>query len=182
MSDSDEKDRGEALKRKHQSDEEEKKDEKRDEEESSSSDDEWIGPMPSEAAPAKKKKVLPHEKLYLKNLPSSESYERSFMHRDVVTHVAVAVQSEFVITASCDGHIKFWKKRPTGVEFVKHFRAHLGNVQELKVNHNATLLVTVSNDKHAKVFDVINFDMINVIKLGMWILLQLIGTYIFRNT
>ena len=33
--------------------------------------------------------VLPHEELYLSNLPSAEYYEKSFMHRDVVSHVIV---------------------------------------------------------------------------------------------
>ena len=40
----------------------------------------------------KKKKitvVLPHEKLYLDCLPSSDMYERSLMHRDVINFVKV---------------------------------------------------------------------------------------------
>jgi peptidylprolyl isomerase domain and WD repeat-containing protein 1 len=69
---------------------------------------------------------LKFEKLYLDHLPSAELYEKSFMHRDVVTHVLVAKKTEFIITASWDGHVKFWKKQPTGIEFVKHFRSHLG--------------------------------------------------------
>ena len=35
-------------------------------------------------------------------------------------------RTEFLITASCDGHIKFWKKQDEGIEFVKHFKAHMG--------------------------------------------------------
>jgi len=31
------------------------------------------------------------------------------MHRDTVTHVRVT-HTDFIITASQDGHIKFWKK------------------------------------------------------------------------
>jgi peptidylprolyl isomerase domain and WD repeat-containing protein 1 len=31
-----------------------------------------------------------------------------------------------VITASMDGIVKFWKKEPEGIDFVKRFRAHLG--------------------------------------------------------
>jgi peptidylprolyl isomerase domain and WD repeat-containing protein 1 len=46
---------------------------------------------------------------FLGNLPSGENYEKSFMHRDVVTHVMVT-PTDFIITASQDGHIKFWKK------------------------------------------------------------------------
>jgi peptidylprolyl isomerase domain and WD repeat-containing protein 1 len=47
--------------------------------------------------------------VFLGNLPSGENYEKSFMHRDVVTHVMVT-PTDFIITASQDGHIKFWKK------------------------------------------------------------------------
>lgn len=129
------------------------------------SDDGWIGPMPSEAAPQKKKKILEHEKLYLENLPCAESYEKSYMHRDAVTH-CVATKTGFVITASCDGHLKFWKKSEVQIEFVKHFRAHLGNIQGLAANISGSLLISISNDKHGKVFDVVNFDMINILRLG----------------
>jgi len=37
-------------------------------------------------------------------------------------------RTEFLITASCDGHIKFWKRQDEGVEFVKHFKAHMGEI------------------------------------------------------
>ena len=60
--------------------------------------------------------------LFLDSLPSAEQYEQSFMHRDVVTHVAVAKQSDFIITGSVDGHVKFWKKMLVNIEFVKHFQ------------------------------------------------------------
>ena len=36
------------------------------------------------------------------------------MHRDVVTHVTVT-STDFIITASQDGHIKFWKKLEVGL-------------------------------------------------------------------
>lgn len=117
-----------------------------DEAKNSSEDEGWVGPLPSEAVPVKKRKgtsskrdsnsfnefiifysilVLEFEKLYLENLPDAECYEKSYMHRDVVSHV-VCTKSDFVITASVDGHVKFWKKTEEGIEFVKHFRAHLG--------------------------------------------------------
>ena len=54
-------------------------------------------------------------------MPCSDRYERSYMHRDDVSHVAVT-KTDFIITASCDGHVKFWKKMDLGIEFVKHFR------------------------------------------------------------
>ena len=37
-----------------------------------------------------------------------------------------------MVTASSDGHVKFWKKQEQGVEFVKHYRAHLGTYTGVK--------------------------------------------------
>lgn len=68
--------------------------------------------------------VLEYEKLYLENLPDTECYEKSYMHRDVITQI-VATKTDFIVTASVDGHLKFWKKMDDGIEFVKHFRCHL---------------------------------------------------------
>lgn len=39
-----------------------------------------------------------------------------------VTQVAVAQATDFFVTASADGHIKFWKKQPQGIEFAKHYK------------------------------------------------------------
>ena len=50
------------------------------------------------------------------------------MHRDTVTQVAVAQDQDFLLTGSIDGHLKFWKKTPTGIEFAKHYRAHVGSL------------------------------------------------------
>lgn len=66
-------------------------------------------------------------------------------------------RTAFIVTCSIDGHIKFWKKQETGIEFVKHFRGHLGNIQDVAINSSGTLLCTISNDKSLKVFDVVNF-------------------------
>ncbi|KAK9860429.1 hypothetical protein WJX84_003294 [Apatococcus fuscideae] len=84
----------------------------------------------------KKRRVLEHEKVYLDALPRSK-----------------------------DGHLKFWKKRAEGIEFVKHFRAHLGAVDGLVLSPDSSLLVSFSHDKTVKVFDVVNFDMMTMLKL-----------------
>jgi len=47
-----------------------------------------------------------------------------------------------------------------------YFRAHLGAITYMAASYNGELLCTVSDDQALKVFDVINFDMINMIKLG----------------
>ena len=93
-------------------------------------------------------------------------YERSFMHRDTVTHVAVAGPADFILSASVDGHLKFWRKTGTGVEFAKHFRAHLGPVTGLAVSPDGALAATISAaDGTAKVFDVATFDMVAMARL-----------------
>ncbi|VDN58518.1 unnamed protein product [Dracunculus medinensis] len=118
-----------------------------------------------EEIPAKIK-VLPFEESYLRAIPRAAHYEKSFMHRDVITHV-IAMKTDFIVTASCDGILKFWKKKHSeGIEFVKQFRCHLHSFSSLAVNHSGTFLATVcSQDQSVKIFDVINFDMINIIKL-----------------
>ena len=133
-------------------------------EEEEDSDDGFVGPSIADAAPEKKRRVLEYEAVYLDNLPMGANYERSFMHRDMVTHVKVT-PTDFVVTASQDGHIKFWKKMEVGVEFVKHFRAHMGVINDVAVNCTGSLLATCGADKAVKVFDVVNFDMINILKL-----------------
>ncbi|GFO03728.1 peptidylprolyl isomerase domain and WD repeat-containing protein 1 [Plakobranchus ocellatus] len=143
-----------------------KKREINDEGSNDDSEDEWVGPTPGEAVQPKKRKTLAFEQVYLESIPSAEYYEKSYMHRDVITHIVVS-KTGFIITASCDGHVKFWKKcEEAGIEFVKHFRSHLGTIEDLAISPNGELCASVSSDKNAKVFDVLNFDMINMLKLG----------------
>lgn len=143
----------------------------------SNAEKETIGPSITDAVPAKnadqedtaeppkkKQKVLPYEQLYLENLPSTDCYEKSFMHRDVISYL-VATKTDFIVTGSIDGHVKFWKKMEEGIEFVKHFRSHLGPVVSLSANANGTYLCSASSDKSLKIFDVVNFDCINMFKL-----------------
>uniref|UniRef100_A0A0M3HHW4 WD_REPEATS_REGION domain-containing protein n=1 Tax=Ascaris lumbricoides TaxID=6252 RepID=A0A0M3HHW4_ASCLU len=110
--------------------------------------------------------AVPFEAAYLRAIPRALQYEKSFMHRDTISHV-IATQTDFIITASIDGHLKFWKKKHAeGIEFVKHFRCHLHSFAHIAINHNGTLMVTVcTQDKSLKIFDVPNFDMISMFKL-----------------
>lgn len=145
----------------------------RDDDAASSSEDEGPMPMPIPAAPSstsakrsKKLKSLQFESVYLNNLPRGAMYERSFMHRDVVTHVCVAAETQFVVTASRDGHVKFWKKMSKGIEFVKHYKAHLGEIRGLAIAKDGLRLCTTATDQTVKFYDVLGFDMVNMLQLA----------------
>ena len=79
------------------------------------------------------------------------------MHRDIINFVVVTQNTDFFITTSVDGHIKIWKKQDIGIEFVKHFRAHLAQVIGVSASVDGTLFASVAEDGAAKVFDVVNF-------------------------
>ncbi|ORY22764.1 peptidyl-prolyl cis-trans isomerase [Naematelia encephala] len=137
------------------------------------SSDEEIGPMPTaditngngrSSKKAKKRLTLPHEKVYLENMPSGDRYAKSFMHRDIVNHVVVT-KTSFIVTTSLDGHLKLWKKQEHGIEFVKHYRASLKAIVGVSASDDGKLFATVSEGGEGRVFDVVNFDMINILKL-----------------
>ncbi|KAJ9519185.1 hypothetical protein QJQ45_007742 [Haematococcus lacustris] len=126
--------------------------------------------------------------------------------------------SDFIITASVDGCLKFWKKQIEGIEFVKVYRAHVGAVDGesylardpaqpspaqpspalprpappglaqpashyttppwqpatgclnvmacagLACSCDGSLLASLSRDQTVKVYDVLNFDMIVMLR------------------
>lgn len=79
------------------------------------------------------------------------------MHRDVINFVVVTPGTDFVITTSTDGYLKLWKKQEVGIEFVKFYRAHLSQVTGVTASADGTLFASISDDRTAKVFDVVNF-------------------------
>jgi len=118
---------------------------------------------PSSVGPATKK--LKSSDICLKYLPTCEAYEKSYMHRDVVSHILVT-KTQFVITASQDGVIKFWKKTTNGIEFVKSFKSHTGPIEDMSATPTGSELASISRkDKSVKIFDIVNFDMINMLSL-----------------
>lgn len=121
-----------------------------------------VGP---ELPVAKKRKILPFEEQFLQRLPLSDMYEKSYMHRDWVTHIVVAQATEFIVTGSIDGVVKFWKKTEQGIEFAKQFKSHVEPLVGLCVSPDGSLCASIAKDKTAKVFDVATFDMIAILKL-----------------
>lgn len=53
---------------------------------------------------------------------ASNAHALCYLALAAVTQVAVAQDTEFIVSGSADGHIKFWKKQAKGVEFAKHYK------------------------------------------------------------
>lgn len=132
----------------------------------SSSDDDMGPQLPSEAAPKKKRRVLPYEKLYVAALPKSARYSRSLMHKEQTLFVLWTPLTDFLITASVDGVVKFWKKQADGIEFVKQFKAHDGEIKSIAVSQDGRSLATAGADETIKIFDVLTFDLLSMLSLG----------------
>lgn len=128
----------------------------------SSSDDDFGPALPS-AAPKKKRRKLPYEKLYVSALPVSPRYSKSLMHKDQLSFVTITPLTDFLITSSIDGVVKFWKKVAVGIESVKEFRAHIGEIKNVSVSQDGRSFATAGADKTIKIFDVITFGMIRAI-------------------
>lgn len=81
-----------------------------------------------------------------------------------IFHTGLVVQSEscdFVITGSQDGVVKFWKRLPDGIEFVKAYKSHVGKIQDMDVSPDGTILITIgATDKSLKIYSVVDYDMI----------------------
>ena len=122
-----------------------------------SSEDDDIGPAMPSSAPKKKRRVLPYEKLYISALPSSPRYSKSLMHKDQLSFVTITPLTDFLITSSVDGVVKFWKKIAVGIESVKEFKAHVGEIRSVSVSQDGRNFATAGVDKTIKIFDVITF-------------------------
>ncbi|RPA90404.1 hypothetical protein L873DRAFT_1753792 [Choiromyces venosus 120613-1] len=133
------------------------------------SSDEDIGPaLPPAGGLRKKKKrrVLPHEKLYLSAMPSSPRYSKSLMHRDNLSFVTMTPSTDFLITTSADGVVKFWKKMAVGIEFVKMFRAHTAEIVSVSASSDGRCFATAGADNRVAVFDVDTFDLLTTLTLS----------------
>lgn len=134
-------------------------------------------------APSKKKqRKLPHEKLYLDALPASPRYSKSLMHKSQLAFVTVTPHTDFLITASVDGVVKFWKKmvnatatsaadgkgdgsgkdknaaaQSQDVEFVKQYRAHKGEITGVSASVDGRGFASAATDNTIKIFDVTSF-------------------------
>jgi peptidylprolyl isomerase domain and WD repeat-containing protein 1 len=68
-------------------------------------------------------------------------------------------RNDFLVTTSVDGHLKFWKKTSSGIEFVKHYKSHMSSIVDISLSADSELLATISDDMSLKVYDITNFGM-----------------------
>jgi len=50
-----------------------------------------------------------------------------------------------------------WKKQETGIEFVKHYRAHMMPIVGVSASADGQQFASIAEDESVKVFDVVNF-------------------------
>ncbi|KAH0559773.1 hypothetical protein GP486_003710 [Trichoglossum hirsutum] len=129
------------------------------EQDDDTSSDDDIGPQLPSSAPKKKRRVLPYEKLYIAALPKSTRYSKSLMHKEQLSFVTMTPLTDFLITSSVDGVVKFWKKVAVGIEFVKEFRVHTGEIKSVSISSDGRSFASAGADNSVKIFDVITFGM-----------------------
>ena len=82
------------------------------------------------------KEVIIDEKALLDAMPSATKYEKSYNHKDLISHILVSHRYDFIFTVSIDGFLRFWKKAETGIEFVKTFRAHTSKISGVSLSQD----------------------------------------------
>ena len=128
-----------------------------------SDDDDDDASMPGPAGPMppkpKKQKSLPFEQVYLDSLPSAQMYEKSYMHRDFVTFVAVTPGTDFFITASHDGHPQVLEEEVRGRGVREALQSARGADPWPQRQRRRLYCATIGADRSVKIYDVVNFDM-----------------------
>lgn len=92
------------------------------------------------------------------------------MHKDQVATVTVApTPSDFIITTSVDGFVKFWKKIATGIEFAKEYRAHNGPIQSTSISADCAAFASAGDedDKTVKLYDIATFDLLAMLNFDI---------------
>ncbi|KAL9187746.1 hypothetical protein ACHAXT_006124 [Thalassiosira profunda] len=142
------------------------------------------------AAPTNKR---PNASNPLQDVPTSEHYQVSYMHRQTVTHSCTSLRHGYVVTGSTDGVVKFWKRTSTTaappgarggsanmtagsaaadkagtsrcLEFVKSYSSHVGPLLALCASQpNGDSAASIGYDGVIKFYDVATFDVSGMIR------------------
>ncbi|KAL2312428.1 WD repeat containing cyclophilin family peptidyl-prolyl cis-trans isomerase Cyp9 [Schizosaccharomyces pombe] len=105
-----------------------------------------------------------HDQVFLHNLPDAPRYTKSYMHNAEI-YKCFPTKSNYILSVSYDGYVKFWHKTPNGVEYIKEFHAHNAMLLSAELSQDERLFITGADDKSLKVFDVESIDLVNIIDL-----------------
>ena len=86
------------------------------------------------------------------------------MHKAVVTHVIACVSTEFIVSVSFDGVVKFWKKQFEGIEFVKAISTS-SRILDCSLSPDGSEIAMITSARHMLLFDVGNFSLFGDVKL-----------------
>lgn len=91
------------------------------------------------------------------------------MHRDSLAFVTITPHTDFLITTSIDGVVKFWKKTLDGIEFVKMWRPHTSAIVSVSVSADGRSYATAAAEGEGGgkvvVWDVVTFDLVATMPL-----------------
>ena len=120
----------------------------------------------------------PKQTRRLEHVPLTAHYHASWMHAHLVTAVVTSIKHGYVVSASQDGVVKFWKRLPTTataasdqhnernqekapptcLEFAKSFTAHAGPIRALAMDPAGDWAASIGADGVVKYYDVSAFD------------------------
>ena len=104
----------------------------------------------------------------LQEIPSSQHYQVSYLHRSIITQIAVSSKHDYILSASEDGIVKFWKRTPSSqkcLEFIKSYLAHVGPILTMITSANGgDHAASIGMDGCIKFYDVVSFDVTGMIR------------------
>lgn len=104
---------------------------------------------------------------FMKNLPSSEMYFKSYMHKQAVQFVVVSPETDFFVSMSVDGIVKFWHRKDKDIEFVKGVNTKDGTFNSYTVSHDGQFVATGSCNGKVSVFSVASLDLVSHFDFGV---------------
>lgn len=132
--------------------------------------------------------LVPTSSALEQSCPSSSHYQISYAHASVIIFVCYSSKHDIVITGSCDGIIKFWKRissyiTPNGfqnackidsheseenskcLEFIKSYVAHATEINSIALSYpDGDAAASVGDDDVIKFYDIGGVDVAGMIK------------------
>jgi len=143
-------------------------------------------PEDSETKRKKKKNSSNNNSNSLFEIPDSNHYQVSYLHRSIISHVVYSPKHDYILSASKDGVVKFWKRMPSSydgdggkcLEFIKSYLAHVGPIIKLVISsegNGGDYAASIGVDGCIKFYDVVSFDATGMIRAKQHLLHNMVG-------